>query len=151
MTHISQPISSVLREHCHKIEHCLMLHVDYCSGVVRVSVTRGGNRGTLPQFSFDLFKMKNFEIFDLLHTQIKFIQSMSDSLLLAFYTKTFYLLHKISHLPFNHACYPQKLLFTILPTSKKNFLLVSPLEMVSPGAARPLRPHLSTPLLGCIL
>src|SRR6218665_627131 len=87
------------------------------SGVVRASVTRGGNSGTLPQFSFDLFKMKNFEIFGLMHTQIKFIQSMSDSFLSAFYTKTFYLLRKISHLPFNHACYPQKLLFTIFQSS----------------------------------
>src|SRR6218665_1427252 len=37
--------------------------------------------------------------------------------------------------------------FTILPTKFINFfLLVSPLQMVSWGAARPLRPRLSTPL-----
>ena len=41
------------------------------SGVSRVGVTRDGNRRT-PNF-FDLFKMKKFAIFGLLHKEIEFI------------------------------------------------------------------------------
>src|SRR6218665_2440502 len=63
---------------------------------------------------------------------------------LAFYTKACNLSHKIPHLPLFKPFYPQNLLFT--PKLYYFFLLVSPLQMVSPGAARPLRPRLSTPL-----
>jgi len=53
------------------------------------------------------------------------------------YTKTCNLSHKISHLPFI-TILPQKFFFTILPTKFIIFfLLVSPLEMVSPAPSSP--------------
>ena len=49
------------------------------SGVASVGVTRGGNRRTPNKFCH-LFKMKNFAIFSLLHTKIKFIPKIFDGL-----------------------------------------------------------------------
>src|SRR6218665_3433982 len=48
-----------------------------------------------------------------------------------------------TYLFFNH--FTHKIYY--LPQKFINFFLVSPFQMVSPGAARPLRPRLSTPLL----
>src|SRR6218665_4427 len=85
-----------------------------------------------------VFKMKNFATFSLFRLPFCLLHEN-------FTQKSCKLSHKISHLPFKEML-PKKLF--ILPTKFINFfLLMSPLEMVSPGAARPIRPRLSTLLL----
>src|SRR6218665_2638535 len=66
----------------------------------------------------------------------------------------FTLLHKkrvIYHTKFPTFLFSNYFTHKILPFTHSLLLfpLVSPLEMVSPGTARPLRPRLSTPLDGC--
>src|SRR6218665_551521 len=94
--------------------------------------------------------MKHFAIFSLLHSKIEIIPNISDDPFLAFYIKTCNLSHKIFYLSF----------LTILPTKRFYyfthkiyylFLLVSPLEMVSPRGVLSPSPRLSTPLfMACV-
>src|SRR6218665_3625490 len=103
--------------------------------------------GLVSKTFWDLFKMRNFAIF-VFYTNIEFIPKISADLFFSLLHKK----HVIYHTKFPNYLlkpfYPQNLLFTILPTKFNNFfLLASPLEMVSPGAAPPLRPRLSTPPL----
>lgn len=102
-----------------------------CSGVSSVGVTWGGNLSA--RKIFDILKMKIFKI-----RQLNSSEKFSDDLFKAFYKR-----HVIHHknFPFtlfNHLTH-KIYLFTVLPTKFINFfILVSPLEMVSPRAARPL-------------
>ena len=94
--------------------------------------------------------MKNFAIFSLVHTKIEFISQNFRDLFFAFCIKNVIYHTKIPNYLIK-LFYPN-LFLTILPTKFHNFFpLLSPLEMVSPGAARP---SLSTPLhsgeLSCI-
>jgi len=90
----------------------------------------------------DLFKMKKFAIFSLLHTKIEFISKIFRWLFIAFYKKTCHLSHKISHLAFFNHFYPQNLYFYYF--TKKNLFIFSswchPLRWCHPGRPAPSAP-----------
>ena len=113
---------------------------DQGNGVVRVGVTRGGNRRALQ--ICDLVKVKNFAMFSLLHSKIEFIPNISDDFL-AFCTKTYFTQNfPLTFFPltfFNHL--PPNIFFTILPT---RFIIFSsscdPLRWCHPGRPAPTAP-----------
>ena len=116
---------------------------DKASGVARVGLTRGGNRRD-PNY-FWPFETENFAILSFLHN--KFNSSQKDFITifsLLYKQHVYYITNNFPLSFFNKFTHKILVIFTILSTKFTNiFFLVSPLEMVLPGAARP---RLSTPL-----
>ena len=92
--------------------------------------------------------MKNFAIFSLLHKQLNSSQKFSMTIFSLLHKKPVIYQTKFpTYLFLNH--FTHKIYY--LPQKFINFFLVSPFQMVSPGAARPLRPRLSTPLFSSLV